>query len=126
VYFFDVDAEGHGFGSCWLVKKTMPFAGASEDSVWDAIHVVITNNEAQNKAKYKVTTTVFLTLNQNSDKQGAIDLAGNVTRQKEDLITIDPKQDQSNQHIRNIGRMIEVNESEIRNELRGIFINKSK
>ena len=62
VYFFDTD--DNGFGSCWLVKKTMPFPGAAEDSVWDAIHVVKTNIESPNKAKYKVTSTVFLTLSQ--------------------------------------------------------------
>jgi hypothetical protein len=30
------------------------------------------------------------------------------------------------QHVRTIGRMIEQNESEVRQELNGIFINKSK
>ena len=53
-------------------------------------------------------------------------MAGNVTRFKEELVNLDPKQDASTQHIRIIGKMIETNESEIRGELNGIFINKSK
>ena len=93
VYFFDTD--DNGFGSCWLVKKTMQYPGSSEDSVWDSIHVVKTTNDAVNKAKYKVTSTVFLTLSSNNAVQGAIDMAGNVTRFKEELVNLDPKQDAS-------------------------------
>lgn len=65
VYFFDT--KDSGFGSCWLVKKTQEFPGSSEDSVWDATHVVTTTLEQGNKARYKVTSTVFLSLqNQNN------------------------------------------------------------
>jgi hypothetical protein len=75
VYFFDTDDQG--FGSCWLVKKckfisfynhlcvcliALKYPGAEEDSVWDSINVVKTTLESENKARYKVTSTVFLTL----------------------------------------------------------------
>ena len=53
-------------------------------------------------------------------------MAGNITRVKEDIVQLDPKQHPNEQHLASIGRMIETNETEIRNELKGVFINKSK
>jgi len=44
VYFFDTD--DNGFGSCWLIKKSIDYEGAEEPSTWDAIHVVKTNIDA--------------------------------------------------------------------------------
>lgn len=102
VYFFDTD--DNGFGSCWLIKKSkfrlnvvifvdMPNDKGEQDSSWDAIHVVKTNVDAQQKAKYKVNSTVFLIMKQENEIQGSIDVAGNVNRLKEDLVTVDPKMD---------------------------------
>jgi len=93
VYFFDTD--DNGFGSCWLVKKNLKYPGTEEDCIWDATHVVKTTMEAGQKAKYKVTSTVFLTLNTTNEAQGQLDMAGNVTRFKEDLIQLDPKQNEN-------------------------------
>ena len=59
-------------------------------------------------------------------QQGTVDVAGNVTRLKEDYVAIDPKQDVQTFHLKSIGRLIEQNESEIRSEMYGILINKSK
>lgn len=53
-------------------------------------------------------------------------MAGNITRVKEEIKQLDPKQSANDQHIAFIGRMIETNETEIRSELKGVFINKSK
>lgn len=55
-----------------------------------------------------------------------MNVSTNVTRLKEDYISIDSKVDVSEFHLKCIGRLIEQNETEIRNELNGIFINKSK
>lgn len=41
-------------------------------------------------------------------------------------MTLNPKNDASSSHVSTIGRLIEQNEGEIRQELNGIFINKSK
>lgn len=58
--------------------------------------------------------------------QGAADIAGNVARLKEDYVAIDPKMDAAAFHLKTIGRLIEQNEGEIRSEMHGIFINKTK
>ena len=53
-------------------------------------------------------------------------MAGSVTRYKEEQVTLDPKQESGGQHLAQIGRIIEQNETDIRQELNIIFINKSK
>ena len=47
---------------------------------------------------------------------------------KEDFVTLDPKLDKDvgQFHIRNMGRMIEENEKDMRAEMGGIYINKGK
>ena len=41
-------------------------------------------------------------------------------------MTLNPKNDINSSHVSTIGKLIEQNEGEIRQELNGIFINKSK
>ena len=53
-------------------------------------------------------------------------MAGNVNKLKEEIVTIDPKMDIDSFHIRNIGKLIESTEAEIRSEMHGITLNKSK
>ena len=55
-----------------------------------------------------------------------MDVAGHVNKLKDESVTIDPKADIQQFHIRNIGKLIEANESEIRSEMYGITLNKSK
>jgi capping protein beta len=45
-----------------LIFLAQNFGGADEDTVWDGTHVVKTIMEQDNKARYKVTSTVFLTM----------------------------------------------------------------
>lgn len=102
------------------------YEGAEEPSTWDAIHVVKTNIDANQKAKYKLNSSVFLMMQTTNAAQGAADIAGNVARLKEDYVAIDPKMDAAAFHLKTIGRLIEQNEGEIRSEMHGIFINKTK
>lgn len=45
---------------------------------------------------------------------------------REDYQTLDPKMDPHEFHLKNIGRLIELNENEMRAESTGIYITKSK
>lgn len=102
------------------------YEGAERDSTWDAIHVVKTNIDANMKVRYKVNSSVFLMMETKNAQQGTVDVAGNVTRLKEDLYQAKEKEDIQSLHLKMIGKLIEQNESEIRSEMYGIFINKSK
>ena len=80
----------------------LKYPGSEEDSVWDSMHVVKTSleySDSGDKGRYKVTSTVFLTLQNQNEKQGKIDMAGSITRFKEDSVALDKKQDLNDQHL---------------------------
>ena len=55
--------------------------------------MVTTNVDQNQKAKYRVNSSVFFIMTANNPVQGEIDVAGNVNRVKEDYVPIDPKDD---------------------------------
>jgi len=141
VYFFD--AENNGFGSCWLIKKSkyslMIFdfnlifiANTNECGMdsgnWDAIHLVTTNIDANNKAKYRLVSAVFLRIKASNDAQGKMEISNQVNKTREQIYNLDQSIDGADLqqfHIRNIGNLIENTEAEIRSEMHGITLTKS-
>jgi len=100
VYFFDTDQEG-GFGSCWLVKKSKSikqilsneilFSVAKndegvEEGAWDAVHLVTTNMDANSKCKYRLNSTIYLTLDMSSEIHGKVAIAGHIAKVKEEFV----------------------------------------
>ena len=67
-------------------------------------------------------------LSTNPESYGNLEIAGNLTRAREETYNIDQKAGGCNDefHIGNIGRLIEANETEIRSEMDSIYINKTK
>lgn len=127
VYLFETGNAG--FGGCFLVKKQIGEGSTVKEGVWDSIHVVAVDLERQQdgKARYKVTSTVFLKMiSQNPDSYGNLEIAGNLTRTKDETYNIDPRTFGDDFHIANVGRLIENNETEIRQEMDSIYINKTK
>ena len=53
-------------------------------------------------------------------------MGGHINKVRDELIQIDPKQDIEQFHIRNIGKMVEANEGEMKQEIQGVYLNKSK
>jgi len=43
------------------------------------------------KVKYRAISTIFLFMKATNDAQGAVDVAGHVSKVKEDYLQIDPK-----------------------------------
>jgi capping protein beta len=81
------------------------------------------------KARYRVTSTVFLKMiAANKDAYGDLEIAGNLSRSREETFTMDSRaqRDGDDFHIANIGKLIEQNETEIRQEMDSIYINKTK
>jgi len=64
----------------------------------------------------------------NHDASGKTDIAGHVSKVKEEFVTLDPKldKDENQFHIRNMGRMIESSELDMRGEMSAIYINKGR
>jgi hypothetical protein len=126
VYLFDTTVAG--FGGCFLVKKEIQ-GGTVKIGTWDSIHVVSVDLEKHDgKARYSVTSTVFLKMiSQNENSYGNLEIAGNLTRRREDTVPLDARLKNTDEfHISNIGRLLEANETEIRQEMDAIYINKTR
>lgn len=128
MYLFDTQLAG--FSGCFLIKKELGGAGGSlKLGTWDSIHFVVVDLErqAEGKARYKLTSNVFLKMiSSNPATFGSLEIAGNVSRSREETYAIDPRHYGDEFHIGNIGRLIEANETEIRTEMDTIYINKTK
>jgi len=120
VYCWDID---DGFAIVVLIKKTQDQSkkGQPMRGAWDSIHVVEVK-EIKDRAKYKLTSTVMLTIDTSNDATGSVSLAGSLTRQSErdGIINAD------NTHISNIGRLIEDAENKMREALEAIYFAKTR
>ncbi len=126
VYLFETSHAG--FGGSFLVKKEIGGQENLKEGTWDSIHVVTVDLERQHdgKARYRVISNVFLKMISSAESYGNLEIAGNLTRTREETYNIDPKVKSEDFHIVNIGRLIESNETEIRTEMDSIYINKTK
>jgi capping protein beta len=97
-----------------------------DEGVWDAVHLATVIIDDKQKVKYRVISTIFLFLKMTSEAQGVMDMGGHINKVRDELIQIDPKADIEQFHIRNIGKMVEQNEAEMRVEIQGVYLNKSK
>eukprot|EP01105_Mastigella_eilhardi_P021472 TRINITY_DN519_c0_g1_i1.p1 TRINITY_DN519_c0_g1~~TRINITY_DN519_c0_g1_i1.p1 ORF type:complete len:279 (+),score=102.65 TRINITY_DN519_c0_g1_i1:28-837(+) len=120
VYCWDLE---HGFAACILIKKSQDHSkkGQPMKGTWDSIHVVEVTDNKRN-AHYKLTSTVMLTIETETDGTGAVRLAGSLTRQDEKDFPVN----EQNPHITNIGKMIEEMENKLRTTIDIIYFGKTK
>ncbi|GBG28129.1 F-actin-capping protein subunit beta [Hondaea fermentalgiana] len=127
-YLWDQDEEG-AFAGCFLIKKEViePQRKVSEGS-WDSIHVVDVIPQAGAKwgkgtFEYHLTTTVMLAMVTSKGDAGDVTLSGSLTRQaKPKTLKIKSEDD----HVVNIGSMIEEMEIDVRNQMDGLYIQKTR
>jgi len=120
VYCWDLD---DGFAACILIKKTQDQSkkGQPMKGTWDSIHVVEVQDNKRN-AHYKLTSTVMLSIETETNTTGSVSLAGSLTRQDEKDFPVN----EANPHVSNIGRMVEEMEIKLRNILDQIYFGKTK
>ena len=53
-------------------------------------------------------------------------MGGHINKIREIQVMMDPKTEADIFHIKNIGKLIEQNEADIRQEMQGVYLNKSK
>lgn len=116
-----------GFNACFLVKKELHDVQQIKDGNWDAIHVVNCTLEAK-KANYRVISTVMITMDTQTEGLGQMTMAGSCAKTAEQSVNLpaDFHQNGDAFHIRVIGKMIENNESLLRNEVTDNYINRQK
>jgi len=120
VYCWNLD---DGFAACILIKKSQDQSkkGQPMKGTWDSIHVVEVTGP-KTKSKYKLTSTVMLTIETESKTTGKVSLAGSLTRQEERESPVS----NANPHVSNIGRMVEDMEIKLRLTLEQIYFGKTK
>lgn len=129
-YLWDQDENG-AFAGCFLVKKEVvePQRRVSMGS-WDSIHVVevvpkdgVVGNKGSGTFTYKLTTTVMLSMTTEKGAAGSVNLSGSLTRQAKELTQ---KVEDENDHVINLGKMIETMEIDVRNQLDQLYIQKTR
>jgi len=120
VYCWDLDG---GFAAVILIKKTQDQSkkGQPMKGTWDSIHVVEVNDQ-RNRAHYKLTSTVMLSIETTTEASGTVSLSGSLCRQAEQDYNVDV----NNPHVSNIGRMVEDMELKLRTTLETIYFGKTK
>jgi len=123
-YLWDQEEAPGSFAGCFLIKKEViePQRKVSEGS-WDSIHIVEVIPHGQGSFVYKLTTTVMLSMITNKGEAGAVNLSGSLTRQAKDK-TLKVKNE--DEHVINIGTMIEAMELDIRGQMDSLYIQKTR
>ena len=77
------------------------------------------------QAKYTAVSAVFVMIKLKGDV-GAMAVGGHLNKKKDVSCALNPKDDIQQQHISNIGKLVENIETEIRSEVHGIVLSKPK
>jgi len=129
VYF--VDTQDPGFNACFLVKKDINDEKDIKKGCWDAIHVVTCNLKMAPKATYRVISTVMITIDAVSPTVGDFTISGSCAKTTDETVTLPAnfgtkEVDGDHFHIKTVGKIIEHNESNLRNEAVDNYINKQR
>jgi len=121
VYMWDLDA---GFAAVILIKKTQDQSkkGQPMKGTWDSIHVVEVQETKKGSAHYKLTSTVMLSIETDTEATGTISLSGSLTRQVEADFPVSDL----NPHVSNVGKMVEDMEMKMRTTIENIYFSKTK
>jgi len=122
-YFFDTDEkDDKAFGACWLIHKDVDPDKSLKKGWWDSTHVFEVAPDKEGHFKYKLTTTVMISMVLGDERIGHVDLSGLRTQQDSKVLVIDA----DNTQISNMGKMLEDMELRIRNAIEGIYIQKTR
>lgn len=118
---------GKEFSACFLVKKTLN--EEDFDGVWNSYHLVHVSILSKDQAKYEVKSTVLLSItnaptNQHpANDSSSIKTGGSLSKQVEKVCSY---KNDSNNHVSNIGHIIEEVETELRSSSDSLYIQKNK
>lgn len=130
------DPDAAPFACAVLTKKNISHEKGIDAAVWDAIHVVEARAVSSREWKYKLTSSIMLSMNafstasaapslSSADPHPQIDLSGSITRQKETVAKLSVPQSPRRSHIANIGNMIQDEEMKLRTQIDNVYFGKS-
>lgn len=122
VYFFETE-EGNAsaWGATFLIHKVVPQANDLKNGWWNSTHVFDAKGDGSNWT-YELSSAVMVSMLMSSDGLGDVNLSGSSTKQSSKTFAVDV----NHPHIENIGRMLENQELEMRNETEGTYIAKTR
>ncbi|GMH54174.1 hypothetical protein TrRE_jg1074 [Triparma retinervis] len=124
VYLWDLDDDvpTAGWAGCFLIMKDVKGTQHVKQGTWNSIHVVECGGGKGGKgSEYKLTTTIMVDMDTDGKEMGATNLAGSMTRQS----TMRGGGGGDEEHVRNVGRMIEDMEIEMRSNMDGLYLQKT-
>lgn len=125
------------FAGCFLIKKNITRQRHVQAGVWNSIHIIEVLDSSfdsrPDQATYKLTSTVMFSIDiENQDTLGQVAFCGNFTRQVEKKLKLELSSGSSSsmaiqeQHVCNMGRMIEDMENEMRSNIDRLYIAKTR
>ena len=121
-YFWELDEST--FAAAWLIKKVADTKRGLTEGGWDGVHVFEVSDGAQKSgtARYKLTSTIILSMSTDSATAGTCEMAGTNTKQVEN----DMPFDESVSHVINMGTMLEAMETALRLDIQGVCFDKTQ
>ena len=121
VYFFD--CEDGAFGAAWLIHKEVPAVETLKRGYWDSIHIFdVSPTKNPDEFQYTLTSTVIMSMNLEEAQTGNVDLSGTLSTQTTKVASLSKFVG----HIQNMGKMLEQQESLLRNRIEVIYIQKTR
>ena len=126
VYLWDKQ-DGAGFSGAFLIQNKV-----DDGSYWNSIHVVDVGKIEKGTCRYKLTTTILISISPSELGEGSTRITGSLVRQnaREGKISSQNSNttttSSSSQHIINIGNFIEEVETEMRKEIDSLYIQKTQ
>ncbi|KAI3384522.1 hypothetical protein SNEBB_003590 [Seison nebaliae] len=140
VFFWEVDFPSKFAGIILIKKDAKPSndtdnaTGSKNDKndivkgSWDSFNIIEVDIKIPSKiARYRLITTVMLSLESGNDICGVMNITGSLSKQEERDLPISLTNNNYNlSHICNIGKMVEEMENRIRHELNYVYFGKTR
>ena len=120
-YFFETTDSG--FGACYLIRNELSHEKGVKQGEWHSIHSFTIEENVTGKHTYTLVSTVYLRLVLEGDTFGSLHVCGTSSKKSENTL---PKTDNGDEHLVRFGKMLEKNESFLRDELDSVYVGKSK
>ena len=120
-YFFETTESG--FGACFLIMNSLNQEKGVKQGEWHSIHSFTVDENVTGKHTYTLVSTVFLRLELKGESFGSMSVCGTSNKRSESTLA---KTDKPEEHLIRLGKMLEKNESYLRDELDSVYVGKSK
>jgi len=122
VYMWELSDQS--FAAAWLIKKEADSKRGLKEGGWDGLHVfeVSHGGAKTGTARYKLTSTIIVTMCTESAEAGEVQMSGSTTERAENDLPFD----ENVTHVINMGTMLEAMETSLRLDILGVCFDKSQ